>query len=243
LLSGFAPTLSLQASAKSVAVASSAADNTMTIEKMSVWIDPEYFVRRKMRMEGVIRRGGKVQDFFLEKEDKDYRTIPGSYLYKPYREEMRMGGMMSQKEQAEMQEAVRKLDDYEMQMASMPASQRAMMEKMMGSQVQQLRNMANGGAVELVLVTTSIVINPDLSSPPGPFGAIPPSSTMDENLVKIVQQHLQSLGYQPGDTNGELDKLTVVAISKFQADNDMEVTGQATPQLAGILAAAVDARN
>jgi hypothetical protein len=33
-----------------------------------------------------------------------------------------------------------------------------------------------------------------------------------------------------------------VAITKFEAANGMPVTGQATPQLAGILAAAVDAQ-
>jgi hypothetical protein len=51
------------------------------------------------------------------------------------------------------------------------------------------------------------------------------------------------LGYDPGNTNGELTKTTVVAISKYQAGNGMEVTGEATPQLAGVLAAAVDAQN
>ena len=36
---------------------------------------------------------------------------------------------------------------------------------------------------------------------------------------------------------------TVIAISRYQAENGMEVTGEATPQLAGILSAAVDSRN
>jgi peptidoglycan hydrolase-like protein with peptidoglycan-binding domain len=58
-----------------------------------------------------------------------------------------------------------------------------------------------------------------------------------DDLTIMVQQHLTSLGYDPGNTNGELSTATIVAISQFQAENDLEVTGEVSPQLAGILAA------
>jgi hypothetical protein len=45
-----------------------------------------------------------------------------------------------------------------------------------------------------------------------------------------------------GNTRGDPDTNTVVAISQFQAENGMEVTGEATPQLLGILGAKVDSR-
>ena len=61
------------------------------------------------------------------------------------------------------------------------------------------------------------------------------------NVVQIVQQHLVTLGYDPGNTTGELTKQTVVAISQYEAANGMPVAGEATPKLAGILSAAVDA--
>jgi peptidoglycan hydrolase-like protein with peptidoglycan-binding domain len=67
-----------------------------------------------------------------------------------------------------------------------------------------------------------------------------PSSTGDP-LVQSIQRDLVALGYDPGNTRGELSTPTVVAISKFQAENNLEVTGEATPQLAGILAAKRDA--
>jgi peptidoglycan hydrolase-like protein with peptidoglycan-binding domain len=59
-------------------------------------------------------------------------------------------------------------------------------------------------------------------------------------LVQIIQQDLVTLGYDPGTTDGEMGTKTIVAISKFQAEHDMEVTGEATPQLAGIIKAAIN---
>ncbi len=58
-----------------------------------------------------------------------------------------------------------------------------------------------------------------------------------DDLTKMVQTDLAALGYAPGNTNGDLDTATIVAISKFQAENDLEVTGEPSPQLAGILKA------
>jgi peptidoglycan hydrolase-like protein with peptidoglycan-binding domain len=63
-----------------------------------------------------------------------------------------------------------------------------------------------------------------------------------DNLTQSVQNHLQALGYSVGNTRGDPDTNTVVAISQFQAENGMEVTGEATPQLLGILGAKVDSR-
>jgi hypothetical protein len=62
-------------------------------------------------------------------------------------------------------------------------------------------------------------------------------------LVQIIQQDLVTLGYDPGTTDGEMGTKTIVAISKFQAEHDMEVTGEATPQLAGIIKAAINKPN
>jgi peptidoglycan hydrolase-like protein with peptidoglycan-binding domain len=51
------------------------------------------------------------------------------------------------------------------------------------------------------------------------------------------------LGYDPGNTNGEATTQTVVAISKFQAENNLDVTGEASPQLAGVIKAAIKQKN
>jgi peptidoglycan hydrolase-like protein with peptidoglycan-binding domain len=58
-----------------------------------------------------------------------------------------------------------------------------------------------------------------------------------DELTLIVQQDLDALGYEPGSTDGEMTMQTAIAISKFQAEYDLAVTGEASPQLAGILKA------
>lgn len=64
-----------------------------------------------------------------------------------------------------------------------------------------------------------------------------PSVQADE-LTQMAQQELQALGYDIDNTDGEMTTKTAVAISKFQAENNMEVTGEASPQLVGALRAA-----
>lgn len=59
----------------------------------------------------------------------------------------------------------------------------------------------------------------------------------DPELVKMAQKELIALGYEPGNIQGEVDTQTTVAVSKFQAENDMDVTGEITPQLIGALRA------
>lgn len=58
-------------------------------------------------------------------------------------------------------------------------------------------------------------------------------------LTQIVQRDLVTLGYDPGNTDGDATVETVIAISKFQAEHDLEVSGEATPQLAGVIKAAL----
>ena len=64
-----------------------------------------------------------------------------------------------------------------------------------------------------------------------------------DDLAKIVQQDLTTLGYDPGNTDGEVTTDTVVAVSKFQAENNLDVTGKITPQLAGVIKAVIKQRN
>lgn len=61
-----------------------------------------------------------------------------------------------------------------------------------------------------------------------------------DNLTQSVQLHLEALGYDPGNTDGEDSVQTSIAISQFQAEKGMKVTGEVTPQLMGVLAAEVD---
>ncbi len=213
-------------------------DGQATIDKCALSIDEELYTLNKFRCEGKRDSGGGPEPFFIETVYWAYRYVPGTLLFEPHRETLRMGGLLNDAERAEMQEARAKLEEFEEQMAAMPASQRAMMENMLGSQMQQIRSLADSGAIEVERVIESYEINP---SPSGGQVITPLSS--EEELLQFIQSHLQTLGYDPGNTDGERTKQTVVAISRYQAENGLEVTGEATPQLAGILSAAVDAMN
>lgn len=70
-----------------------------------------------------------------------------------------------------------------------------------------------------------------------------PGLAIADDLTKIIQQDLVTLGYDPGNTDGEASTQTIVAISKFQAENNLEVTGEASPQLAGVIKAAINQKN
>jgi peptidoglycan hydrolase-like protein with peptidoglycan-binding domain len=68
------------------------------------------------------------------------------------------------------------------------------------------------------------------------------ASSMDvfaDDLTRMVQKDLVTLGYDPGNTDGEATTQTIVAISKFQAEHDLAVTGEVTPQLAGVVKAQI----
>lgn len=136
----------------------------LTVTSASKWIDAEYFVPRKLRLEGIIEADGQSREFFLEKLEQDYRNVPDSSLYEPYRTVLRMGGMLSPEQQAEMRESQGKLDEFERRMASMSPAERALTMRMMGDKLEQWRSLANGGVVEVEIITTSIVINPDFSA-------------------------------------------------------------------------------
>jgi peptidoglycan hydrolase-like protein with peptidoglycan-binding domain len=64
-----------------------------------------------------------------------------------------------------------------------------------------------------------------------------------DELGQMAQQDLVTLGYDPGNTDGNVTTQTVIAISKFQAEHDMAVTGEVSPQLIGALRAAINKQN
>jgi peptidoglycan hydrolase-like protein with peptidoglycan-binding domain len=66
-----------------------------------------------------------------------------------------------------------------------------------------------------------------------------PGLAVADELTQIIQRDLVSLGYDPGNTDGEATMATVVAISRFQAEHGLEVTGEPSPQLAGVIKAAI----
>lgn len=222
-----------------------------TINSVDYWMDRDDCVPLKFQMKGKATvDGGEPRDIFIEKIDSDYRQVPGTNMLMSYTQTMRMGGVLTPAEEKQLAEARVQMEEFEKQMAAMPASQRSMMESMMGSQMETLRKMVDTGAFEMEMHVKDVRVNEGmdglmaLTSPMGiPMGGAGAGAGPDLGLVGMIQRDLKTLGYFDGDVNDELTKMTVVAISRYQAENGMEVTGEATPQLAGMLSAAVDAQN
>lgn len=63
-----------------------------------------------------------------------------------------------------------------------------------------------------------------------------------DNLTQSIQYHLQYLGIDPGNTEGENSLDTQIAISEYEASRGMKVTGKPSPQLLGVLSADVDSQ-
>jgi hypothetical protein len=202
----------------------------------SIWLDNDEFVIAAHRIDGTMVADGASRPFFLEVRNSDFRQVPGCDLYEPYRRVTRMGGLLDDAQMAQMEEARQQLEEFDRKMASMPASQRSMMEKMMGGQMDTLRNMANGGTLEYVQEIEEILCNPDLKAL---FSVAPGGPVALGVDLADIQKRLVTLGYEPGNTDGVLDTLTQIAISQFEAEHGMAVTGEPSFQLATALAAAV----
>lgn len=129
-----------------------------TIQTMNIWVDDAEYVPLKMRMEGIAKIDGQVRDIFVEQHWSDYRAVPESTMYESYKQLMRMGGVLTPKEEAQMLEAKQKMAEFEVQLASMPDSQRKMMESMMGSQMDMMRKMVSGGAFEIETLVSEIQV-------------------------------------------------------------------------------------
>ena len=195
-----------------------------TMNAAGLCVDNDERVIVQHRFEGTMAAEGQTREFFIEVEYSDFRNVEGCDLYKPYRRVNRMGGMLSEAEMAEMEEAAQQLAEFEAQLAAMPPAQRQMMEGMMGGQMDMMRSMVNGGAIEHVQEIEEIICNPDLAALLTP---VDPAFELAQ-----IQRDLVALGYSPGNTDGVLDVLTEVAISQYQAERGLPVTGQPSTDLA-----------
>jgi hypothetical protein len=208
-----------------------------TLDSATIWVDPENYRFLKQRIEGKGNFEGEVRDFFIEIEYSDFRNPPGcGQMDQAYRRVSRMGGMLDDEQMAQMEEARAQLAELEQQLANMPAQQRQMMERMMGSQMATMRSLMNSGSFEYAEETEQIICNPDLAS----LFRVGPADISDADLVRRIQEYLVILGYEPGNIDGVLDTETTIAISQFQAEQRLEVTGQPSAELARILASGVE---
>lgn len=133
------------------------------LNTLHLWVDAEHYVPLKMQMDGTANDGGQMRDMRIEREDMGYEKVDGcDAMFEPRRSVMRISGILNAKEQAQMLEAKEKLAEFETQMASMPASQRDMIMRQLGPQMEMFRNMAEGQGIEVVSLTVGMRCNAGL---------------------------------------------------------------------------------
>jgi hypothetical protein len=81
-----------------------------------------------------------------------------------------------------------------------------------------------GGAVG---AATSSAARP--APPPPPRAYYPPAPAYDSGLVYNIQNSLTLLGYNPGPIDGVYGQRTADAISAYEYNNQLPVTGQPSP--------------
>ena len=130
---------------------------------LHLWVDAEKYVSLKMQIDGTANHEGETRQLRIEREDTAYGTAPGcAPMYEPQRSVMRLSGVLSPAEQAQMEEAQQQLAEMNAQLASLPASQRDMIMRQMGPQMEMFRNMAAGNGIEIVTLTTGMRCNAGL---------------------------------------------------------------------------------
>jgi putative peptidoglycan binding protein len=128
---------------------------------------------------------------------------------------------------AELNEAMQELNRA---MEQMTPEQREMMERMgMGSMMEQ----ATGGTAALPAPSVA-------PAQPAPSASGLSAALRSDNPTETAQNYLQALGYETGNASGELSIETTIAISQYQAENGLEVTGEVSAALVDRLAADVD---
>lgn len=212
----------------------------VTYKASSVWFDHDRQLMLGHRFEGTLTENGESRDFYIQTTNLDFRNPPGCHgLIKPYKRVMEMGGVLNEEQKAQMKEAQKQMAEFEKQLESMSERERQMVESMMGGQMDMVRNMAQTGTIAHTTEVEEILCNPDLKAlyaPMGGGGLIEPSA---DSLLVQIQKDLQALGYEPGNTDGVLDTMTQVAISQFQAEAGLAVTGEPSQEVASALAKAL----
>jgi hypothetical protein len=123
------------------------------LRSMKLFIASDDYTMLGFDGDGVARQDGRATDITMEMRSSDFRSVGG--MRHPFLTTMRIGGLtagMSPQERRQLEEARRQLEQ-------LPPEQRAMMERMMGDQLQQLQRMAEGEALEMEMRVVDLQVN------------------------------------------------------------------------------------
>ena len=126
-------------------------EGNFLMHSMRILVDAERYLPVRFKIDGILTQGSESRPMSIERIDSQFENPSGcSNLYKPHKSVMKMGGMLTDQQRAEIAEAETQLLELDQQLASVPPAQKDMMMKMMGPQIQMIRNLAAGGGIEVV---------------------------------------------------------------------------------------------
>ncbi|HSG82061.1 MAG TPA: hypothetical protein VLC48_07420 [Gemmatimonadota bacterium] len=121
------------------------------------FLDSGDYLIRKVEMDGEFRRDGDWQSITMEIDFKDYREVDG--MIHPFLSEMNVTGMNNAMSEEEIEEARKQLDEYKRQLAEMPDAQRAAVQRMMGSRMEEVERMLNSGSMQVTTQVKELKVN------------------------------------------------------------------------------------
>jgi hypothetical protein len=137
--------------------AQKADDREFVVQSVDLWIDRDMYVMLRSRANGIARSANETKPMSIEQQSTDYRSIPGSQMYEPYKRVLKMAGLMDAKQEQEMHQAQVKMAEFEQQLAEMPPAQRQMVMNQMGPQIESMKSMAaSGGGYQMVTTVDAI---------------------------------------------------------------------------------------
>ncbi len=130
------------------------------VNAVSIWIDQDYYVPLKVRMDGIADVEGESREMFMEMLSLDYQQI--GPLYESMRQVMSMGGILTPEQQAQITDAQAQLAEARAQLNQLSGAQRDMLENMLGPQMEMMENLVNTGRIEVVTQIPRIRVNTGL---------------------------------------------------------------------------------
>ena len=125
-----------------------------------LYVDTSDHLIRKMQMEGEITRDGQTSPMTAVTVLSDYRDVEG--MLHPYLLNITATGLAAGMSEEDAEEARKNLAEMEKNLEGMDDTQRAMVERMMGGQLEKLRKMLESGQFELTVVTKEVRVNENL---------------------------------------------------------------------------------
>lgn len=125
-----------------------------------LYVDTDDYLIRKMEMEGEISRNGQTSPMSAVTILSDYRDIEG--MVHPFELQITAAGLAAGMSEEEAEQARKSLAEMEENLERMDPSQRAMVERMMGGKMEELRKMLESGQFEITILTKEVRVNETL---------------------------------------------------------------------------------